>query len=307
MFPIRRIDKTKREADEPLGSKPKFWFSEDGKRYLFKADERGTGEDWAEKIVCHLCKLLGLPHVHYELAAEYDGASFVWPGVICETCAPQPPYLILGNQLLFSRDRSYPVGQCQRYKVRHHTIASVADAVGQLHAPDVAWMAGVPSGVETALDVFVGYVMLDALVANQDRHHENWAALSDYILRLAPTFDHGAALARNLTDEQRKERLTTKDRNRRLDAFVRNARSAFYSDVANTKPLGTLEAFLEFASLATETAKIWLARLESIERAEFMGIIGEIPQERMTDQAKEFTLELIANNQRRLVDETAKL
>lgn len=40
---------------------------------LFKAEDRGTGEDWAEVVACHLCALLGLPHVEYELAAEYDG------------------------------------------------------------------------------------------------------------------------------------------------------------------------------------------------------------------------------------------
>ena len=45
MFPIRRIDEEVAEADEWLGSKPKFWFTDNQKRMLFKGDERGTGED----------------------------------------------------------------------------------------------------------------------------------------------------------------------------------------------------------------------------------------------------------------------
>jgi hypothetical protein len=77
MFPIHRIDRSTAEAVEPLGTKPKFWFTANGRRMLFKAEERGTGEDWAEKVACHLCELLGLPHVHYELAEEYDGPQYI--------------------------------------------------------------------------------------------------------------------------------------------------------------------------------------------------------------------------------------
>ena len=53
---------------EYLGTKRKFWFTRGENRFLFKAEERGTGEDWAEKVVCELAGLLGLPHVNYELA-----------------------------------------------------------------------------------------------------------------------------------------------------------------------------------------------------------------------------------------------
>ena len=38
-------------------------------------------------------------------------------------------------------------------------------------------MAEISDGIESALEVFVGYVMLDAWISNQDRHHENWGAL----------------------------------------------------------------------------------------------------------------------------------
>jgi hypothetical protein len=307
MFETKRIDRSLRAADEPLGSKPKFWFFEGDKRFLFKAEERGTGEDWAEIITCHLCERLGLPHVNYELAAEYDGDKYIWPGVVCETCAPQPPYLILGNQLLFDRDPEYPRNEDRKYKVRQHTVAAVAKVVCQLLPPSHEWMQAIPPKIETALEVFVGYVMLDAWVANQDRHHENWAALSDDDLRLAPTFDHGASLARNLTDEERQERLATKDRNYQVGAYARRARSAFYSGIADAKALGTVEAFWEFAGLAVPAAKVWLDRLKAIDQAAILGILDEIPSKRMTEPAKRFTLELLLTNQKRLLEESVKL
>jgi hypothetical protein len=61
-FSVRRVDRSRRQAVETLGSKPKFWFREGGSRLLFKAEDRGTGEDWAEVVACHLSGLLGVPH-----------------------------------------------------------------------------------------------------------------------------------------------------------------------------------------------------------------------------------------------------
>ena len=78
MFPIHQIDPRRAEALESLGGKFKFWYLDGDRRMLFKAEERGTGEDWAEKITCQLCECLGLPHVHYEMAELDDGR----PGVI---------------------------------------------------------------------------------------------------------------------------------------------------------------------------------------------------------------------------------
>ena len=101
-------------------------------------------------------------------------------------------------------------------------------------------MADVPAGIESALDYFVGYVMLDAWIANPDRHHENWAAIWDgSAMRLAPTFDHGAALARNLLDSEREERLTIKYSNRTVESFARKGRSAFLRFGRRSTAVGT--------------------------------------------------------------------
>ena len=125
MFLVRRVDRRRAEASESLGTKPKFWFTDGDVRLLFKAEERGTGEDWAEKVACHLCELLGLPHVHYELAEEYDGETYIRPGIVCETCVPKGGSLVLGNQLMVERDPNYPAQQ-SKYRVREHTVAAFA-------------------------------------------------------------------------------------------------------------------------------------------------------------------------------------
>lgn len=304
MFQIIRVDKKDAVAVEPLGTKRKFWISEGESRMLFKAEERGTGEDWAEKVSCHLCELLGLPHVHYELAEEYDGDTYIQPGVVCDTCSPSPISLIMGNQLLLERDPAYPADESRKYKVREYTPQTVGDVIRKISPPAEDWMRNAPVGVESALDVFVGYIMLDAWIANQDRHHENWAALRDDELRLAPTFDHGASMARNISDDQRKERLTTRDKYRKVPHYAQRARSEFYAGVDDSRPLGTIEAFVAFAQIAPSAATIWLAELKRIQAATIQAVLNEVPNKRMTKLCKEFTLELLLVNQQRLLEES---
>jgi len=260
-FPTRQVDRSRSQSVEPLGSKPKFWFRDADRRLLFKAEDRGTGEDWAEVVSCHLCGLIGLPHVEYELAAECDGEQYIRPGVVCENMARKPLVLVLGNQLMLAVDPQYPTAQ--RFKVRQHTVEAVSGIVEQLAPPPENWMIEVPGGMQSALDVFAGYVMLDAWIANQDRHHENWGALwDDGAMRLAPTFDHGAALARNLVDEEREDRLTTTDRNRMIAAFAAKGRSAFYGSPADQRALELREAFRAFASHVPSAARAWLNRFK---------------------------------------------
>ena len=171
MFEIIQVDSGRSDASEPLGTKSKFWYKDDaGRRMLFKVEERGTGEDWAEKTASRFCEILGLPHVQYDLA--HDTARDM-PGVICANCAPRPGVLILGNQLLLEIDPEYPADESRKYKVREHAIDAVVQCLNQLSTPSAEWMIGTPDGIDSALDVFVGYVILDALIANQDRHHEN--------------------------------------------------------------------------------------------------------------------------------------
>ena len=303
MFPIIEVDSRKAESLEPLGTKPKFWF--DNRSTLFKAEERGTGEDWAEKIACELCALLGLPHVHYELAHDVNRDM---PGVICATCAPPPLVMGLGNQMLQALDPDYPEGT--KYKVRQHTVDAVSQVLDLL-VPLPTEFGGValPAGVDSARGIFAGYVLLDAWIANQDRHHENWAVLrspggfTSANLHLAPTFDHGASMARNLADADRAERMRSRDKNRQMPAFAQKARSAFYADTAQPKPMSTIDAWRAFSRKAPMAARIWLERLRPIGVANVEAVLNQVPPNRMSQISRDFTLQLLVENHRRLLED----
>lgn len=288
MFPVRRIRASDAVAVEYLGTKAKFWFREGERLLLFKAEERGTGEDWAEKIACELAALLGLPHVHYDMAHDEEQQR---PGVVCETCAPAPLSLVHGNQLLLARDPAYLANAQQRYRSNSHTVAAVFELAQQLRRPSPEWCSALPPGIDSAVDVFTGYLLLDAWIANQDRHHENWGAIWDgERLSLAPSFDHGAALARNLVDDERHERLTSPDANRRIPHFSARARSALYAGVDATRALSTRAAWSAFAGRTPATAAIWRDRLAGIPCGAVESIVQQIPPDRMSAVCRQFTL-----------------
>ncbi len=303
MFPVIEVRSSMAEAVEYLGTKSKFWYRDGDRQMLFKSEERGTGEDWAEKVACELCELLGLPHVRYEMAMDIEGQE---PGVVCPTITPPPLALTHGNQLLLAIDPDYPAASPHRYRTREHTIDAVFGLVTLLQPPTAEWCGDLPAGVVSAAGIFAGYLMLDAWIANQDRHHENWAAVWDgKCLHLAPTFDHGASLARNLSDEERYERLESRDRGRRIPHFASRARSAFYVDRASSRPLSTFDAWWEFAGLVPDEAPRWLERLEKIGPADVQRILDQVPPDRMSSICARFTLDLIIENQQRLLDRSA--
>ena len=303
------------EACEELGTKEKFWFDGSGIEavqrlfkgswfLLFKAATPGTGEDWAEKIVCELCELLGLPHVQYEMAVI---AALGKRGVICPSFVPAPDWLVHGNELLFTADPDYPASGAAKYRVREHTVEAVVEVLRRIQPPPAPAAITYLAGIHSALDYFVGYVLLDAWVANQDRHHENWAGMRvNEMVFLAPTFDHGAALARNIRDDERQRRLTTRDRNSDVAAFSAKARSAFYLDAAQRKTMTTFAAWKEFAKYAPESGRVWLERLARVDDGAVREIIARVPAERMSDVAKAFTRQLLSVNRQRLLDEAGQ-
>lgn len=214
----------------------------------------------------------------------------------------------MGNQLLVEQIPGYPADENAKYGVKEYTVDAVATVVSELELPAPVWMVIAPTTLETALEVFTGYVLLDAWVANQDRHHQNWGAIRDgEHFRLAPTYDHGAALARNLTDEERADRLNTRDRGRTIAHFAARARSAFYDSPKAKKTLSALEVFAIFAKINPSGGCLWADQLSKIPPETVRGILDLVPSQRMSTVCREFTSQLLTINQQRILDLFASL
>jgi HipA-like C-terminal domain len=302
MFEVISVPAESRESLEPLGTKPKFWFKGAFKGIeladcLFKETRPNTGEDWAEKIASELCGLLGLPHIDYELAVWQDRR-----GVVCCNFVPEGYQLVHGNELLAKMVSGYP--STQFYHERQYTLRRVLAIFRrrseQIKVP-MDWDTF--AGVTSAIDVFVGYLMFDAWIANQDRHHQNWGLIvtPESTRHLAPSYDHASSLGRIETDKERQERLTTRDQRRSMTSYVARARSAFFASSASNKPLSTLDAFREAGKIRPVAARSWLKRLAEVSSQEVQGFFAQVPHDRITPVAIEFALKILELNRQRLL------
>ena len=301
MYPIIEVLEQSVEVVEQLGTKPKFWYrGADGRSYLFKENRPDSGEHWAEKAVSEICNLIGIPHANYDLARYKEKK-----GVICNNFVPQGGVLIHGNELLLARDEKYPVARL--YRVKEHTLELVMHTIGLIKAqPPVGWKMA--ESIQRGTDVFVGYLMLDAFIANQDRHHENWGLIwtKEKTIHLAPSYDHASSLGRNESDDRRNHRLTTKGRDGRLliEGYVENAQSAFYGDSARLK---TIDAFSRAAKRNPSAGKFWLNQLNNLTDRAVQEIFDRIPASEVSEMATKFAQSMLRFNKLRLLDFGAKL
>jgi hypothetical protein len=288
---------------EAMGTKPKFWFSRDGEVWLFKAIRKGQGEHWAEVIAASLAELLELPHAHYELALWRDKAGVVNSGVVTRSFVAKGLNLVHGNELLAERDPTYPTEGARYIRTQKHTISAVRGVIGAHGiALPLDWKP--LEGIKSPVDVFGGYLLLDAWIGNTDRHHENWAIVVDptYGYRyLAPTYDHASSLGAHHEDEQRLLRLDSRDPAYRVEGYVTrsDARSALYLQIGEAKPLPMLEAFRAWCG--TDDCGPWLERLASIEDMAIETLLDRVPGPVMSGPARAFTKAILSINRGRIL------
>jgi hypothetical protein len=292
-FPIIEVPDNAAQAQEAMGTKFKFWYTHpDLGDCLFKRARPNTGEDWSEKIAAELCEQLGIPHATYELATWQDQ-----PGTITPTLLSKNTDLLHGNDILASLVSSYPRGQS--YQVSQHTLSIVLRAI---NLPGVKlpldWSP--PPGINSAIAVFIGYLLLDAWIGNGDRHHENWGfqiQLPQGIAHLSPTYDHASCLGRELLDTTCQERL---DKNT-IGQYAKRSRSAFYRQEGERHPMLTFDVFNAVAQSYPQSAQIWLERLAQISAESILQLFKQIPPDRISAPALEFATEMLEINKTRLL------
>lgn len=293
-FPIRDVSSWLTRDDEPMGTKPKVWVQEHraAPLHLFKYVRRdevgGTyGDDWAEKLATELAGLLGLPAAEVDLARREDAVGVV----SLRIDDPDRLDLVHGNELLAGREPAY-----DKELRREHPLYTV-DAVR-------ACLAGTEPPPGTADDlpdgfaVWAGYLVLDALIANTDRHHENWAVLVDQrtrATRLSPSFDHGSSLGFNVP-AARLVRMT-EDRTL-LRRWCERGRSGHFAG----RP-SLVDVAAEALALAGPTTRgRWLDNLGGLRPEDWNRVIDHIPGARMSAVARTFVGAVLETNRRRLLD-----
>lgn len=187
---------------ETDGKTEHMWLERPGDQrpWLFKAavshGDRRQGEDWVEKVASVVAQAVGVPRADVEMARRGDVA-----GCVVRDLKPHQWQWYSGADLLTGclggdfnpRDR----------RARGHRLDVVQRVLEPYEAPVPLSQQGL-----TAFDCFAGYLLLDALIANRDRHPRNWAVMQPPAGRsgadtLTPSFDHASGLGFSLTDTER--------------------------------------------------------------------------------------------------------
>lgn len=242
-----------------------------------------------------------MPHAIVELAKCEDRR-----GVVSKDFTERKTkgYLVHGNELLIEIDSDYPMKQF--WKVSQHSVDKIIEV---LSGDFIGLPSGYsfPSNIDTALDLFLGYLMFDALIGNTDRHHENWGVIvrkehSEPHVELAPTFDHASSLGRELEETRRESLLAGNNYRANVSTYAQRASSAIYLHAGDDKPLSTLVAFVELTKYTPNARNIWLDKLRDITEDSFKDCISRIPESILSRQSGEFVYQLLLFNKNQLLN-----
>lgn len=283
-FPIVQIQPDWVLEPEAMGSKNKFWYRGDnGPEWLFKYPQANTGQHWSEKIAAEVADQLDVLHARVELA-QFQGVR----GSATESFAREGRELLHGNQILAGHALDYDPSQW--FRQSNHTLANIFLALER------AFLS--MDKARRAKEQLADYLVLDALIGNTDRHHENWGILrkrteSGWLVLLAPTFDHASSLGRELVDDSPGKCRRRMLAEGRLAQYVERASGAIFWEPSDKRGVGPLELVRRAAALHPELFGPALARLNKVDRTILRHIVQRVPEDWMSELARDFAVELM--------------
>lgn len=266
---------------EEMGTKDKFWYRDprSGRRWLFKYPRKGTGEHWAEKISSEVAELLGIDHARTELATFQDER-----GSVSESFVESSQHLVHGNQLLVRRIDGYNGNK--RFKQSAHTVENIWETMEDVFEH---------SECKRRAKMRIGeYLVLDALVGNTDRHHENWGLLSRRVNdhfedSVAPSYDHASSLGRELQDSRRASLLS----NQSVGRYVERGRGAVYWIGDASRALSPIELVRRVADAYPAALQPVLRRVKSLQDATVTDVVDRVPHDWISRPARDFATTML--------------
>lgn len=281
---------------EAMGSKKKFWYRKhkDAEPWLFKYPQENkhtrelAGQHWAEKIAEQAAVLMETHHAAVELAV-FDGNR----GSATKSFAHERRMLFHGNQLMAGAIPGYNVQA--KFGHSSHTLENIFKTFDETLVEE--------SFVRRSKSFFSEYLVLDALISNTDRHHENWGFLlkqttdGRWMAAIAPSFDHASSLGRELQDERRDQII----REGRIGNYVSKGHGGIYWSPDEKKAPSPLELVRRAAQAHPELFRPALERLRRFDESALARIIERVPDEWMSEPTRRFAHALMCHNHQQLL------
>jgi hypothetical protein len=286
--PILDVDRSWRRGDEFMGSKRKFWFWYQDAMWLFKQARPNTGEHWAEKVASEIAGLVRLP-THEVVLATFEGR----PGCAVKSFLNPYEVLVHGNELLAGVIKGYDKDK-QRGQADHN-FQNIVTTLESLFPGEKAR--------ESASLRMVGYLVFDALVGNTDRHHENWGVVLKLLrepqrkgvapgppalqVALAPTFDHGSSLGRELLEDRARQFASEPAGIRH---YIRKGKGGIFRDTDAAKGLSPMALVELIAINYPDLFKPWRERIGVLPEDFARPLLESIPSSCMCGASRDFVL-----------------
>ena len=322
-YPVVSVP-TRLDVEESRGTRPKAWvrIPPEGDPWLLKIPRPNTGEHWAEKIAAEIGGMIGVECAHVELARYGEQAALVGLrlsqdgqerppqtqskllGTICRSFLPDAQetaaeyYFFHGWEVLQHVVDGYDTAL--RFRQRDHNVKNIGAALAELMG--VHSMNPMPQW-DYAMENLASYALLDGVIGNTDRHHENWMIAwvldhGDKLIEIMPSFDHASSLGRELTDDRRRQILESDG----VLRYVRRGRGGVYVNARHPRapsPLRLARLLCRWRPASTQRT---LDRIHSLSETDIRAAVQKVPSEFMSDTAKEFACQVVLTSKRELLE-----
>ena len=154
------------------------------------------------------------------------------------------------------------------------------------------------------------YVVLDALIGNVDRHHQNWGLLRgrarDRLFGfLAPSFDHASSLGRELPDGGPRKRTRTNLLNENIigPEYIEKGRGGiFWSEDEGRHAPSPLELVRRAYQHHPEFFQTSKQKIGRVEESSLCEIVERVPEDWMSALERKFSIAQMRYN----IDELRK-
>ncbi|WP_083412266.1 HipA domain-containing protein [Exiguobacterium sp. KRL4] len=248
------------------GTREKYWVICPNTRenYLFKLPKENTGEIWAEKIAAEIGKSIGLNMMTVEIAI-YNNQT----GLLLRNFSSKTNEFFDGGDLIKRNIIDFQINDLTDY-----TLDNVMNAIA-------------PFRLEQGI---LSTLVFDALIANQDRHCENWGIIfeSSDDIKMSPIFDNGASLGYSNSVDQIDKMLRD---SRMFEAFTNRSKSII--GLPEKKRPKLREFLLELKKNYPEFIKSELKRIERLNPVAVENILETIPETVMSNTYKKWVFRLL--------------
>jgi hypothetical protein len=282
---------------EPQGQQAHLWLrtDEEPRTWLFKKSDatlmRPLPEHLTEKIASELATLIGVPAARVSLAERNGTVGCLVEDLRWTKGQDQPGQVLLGGIV-----QDYDPKDSEH---RGHNVANIHEALAGYEAPPAS---PTPTGF-TAFDVFAGYLVFDAVIANGDRHDRNWAILirppgAPGASALCGSYDHASSLGFNVSDRERSERLA----NDTVQQWAKRGAARQFEKRSGQPRQSLVElARSALALCRAEVRDYWLDAVSSLQRGSVQLLLDSAPG--LSETTRRFTTEVIMINRGRVLND----